>query len=87
MAKRNFKFGVNLFPSQSRWATLYDIWSATCRGRELRRRRVLRAEQGRVQRGPARAHEVVAERVHPETLPGAGRQDDEEEASNIRSQD
>ena len=66
---------------------LYDISSATCRGRELRRRRILRAKQGRVQRGPARAHEVVAELLHPETLSGAGRQDDEEEASNIWSQD
>ena len=65
----------------------YDIWSAACRGRELRRRRILRAKQGRVQRGPARAHEVVAELLHPETLSGAGRQDDEEEASNIWSQD
>ena len=29
-AKRNFKFGVNIFLSQSRWATLY-----LCRAQEL----------------------------------------------------
>ena len=46
------------------------------RSRELRRRRILRAEQGRVQCGPARAHEVVPELFHPETVPRTGRQVD-----------
>ena len=39
--KRNFKFGVNISPSQSRWATLYCRWQDLGGGISVRRKKAV----------------------------------------------